>query len=185
MKVWQELSRIPYGETISYGELACRIGSPRACRAVGQANNKNPLAIIIPCHRVIGKDGSLTGYASGLDKKPGSWVWKEIIPRDNNGNNTRNKEERTCPLVYRSACFHIQRFCRGSGTAAAIGGNTFQFFSRNPRGMALEHSIGKISEGARSHEEGGFGPVVAHTPYTYNLASVKPGKRMYASYTQR
>lgn len=78
-KVWQELSRIPYGETISYGELARRIGSPRACRAVGQANNKNPLAIIIPCHRVIGKDGSLTGYASGLDKK----AWLLDLERNN------------------------------------------------------------------------------------------------------
>lgn len=72
MKVWRELARIPFGQTISYGELASRTGNPRACRAVGQANNKNPLAIIIPCHRVIGKDGSLVGYGGGLDKK--AWL---------------------------------------------------------------------------------------------------------------
>jgi methylated-DNA-[protein]-cysteine S-methyltransferase len=71
-KVWQELTRIPYGETITYGELAERIGNPRACRAVGQANHFNPLSIIIPCHRVIGKGGALVGYGGGLDKK--SWL---------------------------------------------------------------------------------------------------------------
>lgn len=71
-RVWQELTRIPYGETITYGELAERIGNPRACRAVGQANHFNPLGIIIPCHRVVGKGGALVGYGSGLDKK--SWL---------------------------------------------------------------------------------------------------------------
>lgn len=68
-KVWQELVQIPYGQTISYGELAARIGNPKACRAVGMANAKNPIAIIVPCHRVIGKDGSLTGFGGGLDIK--------------------------------------------------------------------------------------------------------------------
>jgi len=68
-KVWEELQKIPYGETICYGELAKRIGNPKASRAVGMANNKNPIAIIIPCHRVIGKNGKLVGYASGVDKK--------------------------------------------------------------------------------------------------------------------
>jgi len=68
-KVWAELLKIPYGEKISYGELAKRIGDPKASQAVGNANGKNPIAIIIPCHRVIGSDGSLTGYASGIDKK--------------------------------------------------------------------------------------------------------------------
>ena len=67
--VWQELVRIPYGETISYGELAKRIKNPKASRAVGMANGKNPIAIIIPCHRVIGKDGSLTGFGGGLEVK--------------------------------------------------------------------------------------------------------------------
>lgn len=66
LRVWDELQRIPYGETRSYGEIARAIGQPRACRAVGMANNRNPIAILIPCHRVIGRDGSLTGYASGL-----------------------------------------------------------------------------------------------------------------------
>ena len=68
-KVWQELKNIPYGRTISYGELAARIGNPNAFRAVGMANGKNPISIIIPCHRVIGKDGSLTGFGGGIDVK--------------------------------------------------------------------------------------------------------------------
>lgn len=68
-KVWSELTKIPYGETISYGELAKKIGNKNAQRAVGGANNKNPIMIFIPCHRVIGKNGSLTGYAAGLDVK--------------------------------------------------------------------------------------------------------------------
>lgn len=68
-RVWQELVKIPYGTTISYGELAKRIGNPNASRAVGMANGKNPIAIIVPCHRVIGKDGSLTGFGGGLDIK--------------------------------------------------------------------------------------------------------------------
>jgi methylated-DNA-[protein]-cysteine S-methyltransferase len=61
-QVWRELLRIPFGETRSYGEIACAIGRPGSCRAVGQANRRNPLPIFIPCHRVIGKDGGLTGY---------------------------------------------------------------------------------------------------------------------------
>jgi O-6-methylguanine DNA methyltransferase len=68
-KVWNELESIPYGETISYGELAKRIGNKKAARAVGGANHRNPLPIIIPCHRVIGKNGSLTGYGGGLKIK--------------------------------------------------------------------------------------------------------------------
>lgn len=67
--VWQELQRIPYGETKSYGEVAKAIGKQKAARAVGNANNKNKLAIFIPCHRVVGSNGSLTGYASGLWRK--------------------------------------------------------------------------------------------------------------------
>lgn len=67
--VWAALKSIPYGETITYGALAARIGNPRACRAVGMANNRNPIPIFIPCHRVVGADGSLTGYAGGLDAK--------------------------------------------------------------------------------------------------------------------
>lgn len=68
-RVWQELVRVPYGTIISYGELAHRIGNPAAARAVGMANAKNPLPIVIPCHRVIGKNGSLTGFGGGLDVK--------------------------------------------------------------------------------------------------------------------
>ncbi len=70
-RVWQELTRIPYGTTISYGELARRVGkkSATASRAVGQANATNPIAIVVPCHRVIGHDGKLTGYAAGLSFK--------------------------------------------------------------------------------------------------------------------
>lgn len=69
MEVWAALRAIPYGETRSYGELARRIGRPGACRAVGMANHVNPLPILVPCHRVVGADGRLTGYAGGLDVK--------------------------------------------------------------------------------------------------------------------
>jgi len=69
VKVWNALQKIPYGETRSYGEIAAITGNPKASRAVGMANNKNPVAIIVPCHRVIGSSGSLTGYAGGLDLK--------------------------------------------------------------------------------------------------------------------
>lgn len=65
-RVWAELCRIPYGETISYGELARRIGDPGAVRAVGLANGANPIAIVIPCHRVVGSNGTLVGYGGGL-----------------------------------------------------------------------------------------------------------------------
>ena len=68
-QVWLELLRIPYGATTSYGDIARRIGDPTASRAVGAANGQNPLAIIVPCHRVIGADGSLTGYGGGLPIK--------------------------------------------------------------------------------------------------------------------
>ncbi len=68
-KVWKELQKIPYGKTISYKALSEKIGNVKAIRAVGKANGQNPVAIIVPCHRVIGSDGNLTGYASGLDIK--------------------------------------------------------------------------------------------------------------------
>jgi methylated-DNA-[protein]-cysteine S-methyltransferase len=67
--VWRELRNIPYGHTISYAELARRIGKPSASRAVGHCNARNPISIIVPCHRVIGADRSLTGYAGGLERK--------------------------------------------------------------------------------------------------------------------
>jgi methylated-DNA-[protein]-cysteine S-methyltransferase len=69
LKVWDELLTIPYGKTVSYGELAKRIGNPNASRAVGLANGSNPIPIIIPCHRVIGSNGKLTGYGGGLPIK--------------------------------------------------------------------------------------------------------------------
>jgi methylated-DNA-[protein]-cysteine S-methyltransferase len=68
-RVWKALEEIPYGVTISYGELARRINQPTAVRAVGLANGRNPLSIIVPCHRVIGSDGKLTGYGGGMDRK--------------------------------------------------------------------------------------------------------------------
>jgi len=68
-KVWQALQAIPYGETRSYGEIARIIGQPKAFRAVGMANNKNPILVLIPCHRVIGANGNLVGYAGGLSVK--------------------------------------------------------------------------------------------------------------------
>lgn len=69
LRVWRALQEIPYGETASYGEVARTIGEPSAARAVGLANARNPIAVIVPCHRVIGADGSLTGYGGGLERK--------------------------------------------------------------------------------------------------------------------
>ncbi|GAC1638017.1 MAG: methylated-DNA--[protein]-cysteine S-methyltransferase [Candidatus Acidiferrum sp.] len=68
-RVWKSLQTIPYGETTSYGELAKKIGAPKAVRAVGAANGQNPIPIIVPCHRVIGSNGSLTGFGGGLENK--------------------------------------------------------------------------------------------------------------------
>lgn len=69
LQAWDQLVKIPYGATISYQSLAEQMGNPKAMRAVGMANGKNPIPIVIPCHRVIGKNGSLTGFSGGLDKK--------------------------------------------------------------------------------------------------------------------
>lgn len=69
MKVWQALTEIPYGETRTYGQIAAVTGNPKASRAVGLANNRNPIALFIPCHRVIGSDGKLVGFGGGLDVK--------------------------------------------------------------------------------------------------------------------
>ena len=68
-RVWHALTEIPYGETATYGEIAERIGNPKACRAIGMANHVNPVSIIVPCHRVIGANGRLTGYGGGLPVK--------------------------------------------------------------------------------------------------------------------
>jgi methylated-DNA-[protein]-cysteine S-methyltransferase len=78
-RVWSELKRIPYGETRSYGELAEALGKPSASRAVGLANGKNPVGIIVPCHRVIGAGGDLTGYGGGLERKQGLLVFEGAL----------------------------------------------------------------------------------------------------------
>lgn len=70
--VWKALAAIPFGETRSYGEIAVAVGRPKAARAVGMANNRNPIAVIVPCHRVIGAGGALVGYAGGLERK--TWL---------------------------------------------------------------------------------------------------------------
>jgi methylated-DNA-[protein]-cysteine S-methyltransferase len=87
-EVWRALTEIPYGETVSYGELARRIGNPRGQRAVGLANNRNPVSIIVPCHRVIGADGSMTGYGGGLERK--RWLLAhEGMPQTKDGFESR------------------------------------------------------------------------------------------------
>lgn len=75
-RVWEELGRIPFGSTITYAELARRVGQPTASRAVGNANGRNPISIIVPCHRVIGANGKLTGYAGGVEKKEWLLDWE-------------------------------------------------------------------------------------------------------------
>ena len=69
MKVWRALCDIPYGETRTYKQIAATVGNPKACRAVGMANNKSPIAIVVPCHRVVGSNGKLVGYAGGIEMK--------------------------------------------------------------------------------------------------------------------
>jgi methylated-DNA-[protein]-cysteine S-methyltransferase len=69
LKVWEALRSIPFGTTATYGQIAAVVGAPRAARAIGNANNRNPIAIVVPCHRVVGASGALTGYAAGLDIK--------------------------------------------------------------------------------------------------------------------
>ncbi|WP_310991613.1 methylated-DNA--[protein]-cysteine S-methyltransferase [Aequorivita marina] len=77
-RVWKQLQEIPYGKTMSYQEMANRLGDPKVIRAAASANGKNPISIIIPCHRVIGSDGSLTGYAGGLHRK--KWLLEHESP---------------------------------------------------------------------------------------------------------
>ena len=81
LQVWHELARIPFGATISYAQLAQRIGKPEAVRAVGAANGRNPLPIVLPCHRVIGADGSLTGFSGGLPTKRFLLELEGALPR--------------------------------------------------------------------------------------------------------
>jgi methylated-DNA-[protein]-cysteine S-methyltransferase len=78
-KVWEELVRIPFGETITYAELAARVGRPGAARATGRANATNRIALIVPCHRVIGSDGKLTGYAFGTELKQKLIAWERSV----------------------------------------------------------------------------------------------------------
>jgi methylated-DNA-[protein]-cysteine S-methyltransferase len=80
-RVWQGLRRIPAGSTLSYAGLARRIGEPAAVRAVGAANGANPVALVVPCHRVIGSDGTLTGYGGGLERKRWLLVHEGVVPR--------------------------------------------------------------------------------------------------------
>ncbi|MFV0126981.1 methylated-DNA--[protein]-cysteine S-methyltransferase [Streptomyces sp. HMX112] len=82
-RVWELLRTIPYGETRSYGELAGALGAPRASRAVGLANGRNPIGIIVPCHRVVGASGGLTGYGGGLDRKRRLLAFESGRPADN------------------------------------------------------------------------------------------------------
>jgi methylated-DNA-[protein]-cysteine S-methyltransferase len=81
LSVWHELAKIPYGTTLSYGEMARRIDQPKAVRAVGAANGRNPLPIVLPCHRVIGSDGSLTGFGGGLPIKRQLLAMEDRIAR--------------------------------------------------------------------------------------------------------
>lgn len=76
--VWQALQEIPHSQTMSYAELAAKVGNPKASRAIGLANGANPISIVIPCHRVIGKDGSMTGYGGGLERK--IWLLRHEAP---------------------------------------------------------------------------------------------------------
>ena len=88
-EVWAQLRRIPLGTTISYGELAARIGRPKSSRAVGMANGSNPVGIVVPCHRVIGAGGALTGYGGGIDRK--RWLLQhEGVDLDLRANGTRH-----------------------------------------------------------------------------------------------
>lgn len=79
--VWQALARIPYGQTQHYGALAAALGRPQAARAVGAATGRNPLSIIVPCHRLLGRDGALTGYAGGLERKRALLAWEALLGR--------------------------------------------------------------------------------------------------------
>lgn len=89
-RVWNALCEIPYGETRSYGEIAQRVGNPKASRAVGMANHRNPIPILIPCHRVIGADGSLVGYGGGLGVK------RYLLDLEKRVLATQIKGEKTC-----------------------------------------------------------------------------------------
>lgn len=84
-QVWKALTQIPFGSTISYAELSNRIGKPTATRAVGHANGRNPISIIVPCHRVIGANGKLTGYGGGIENKEWLLDWEKSVLAPNRG----------------------------------------------------------------------------------------------------
>ena len=91
-QVWRALCDIPYGETRSYKQIAEAIGNPKACRAVGMANHCNPIMIVVPCHRVVGVSGKLTGYAGGLEMKSVLLALERKIIQDENSANSRQQE---------------------------------------------------------------------------------------------
>ncbi|MCS7283279.1 MAG: methylated-DNA--[protein]-cysteine S-methyltransferase [Anaerolineae bacterium] len=98
-RVWEELLSVPYGQTISYGELARRIGKPEAVRAVGQAVGANPVPIIVPCHRVIGADGSLVGYGGGLEVKAALLRLEGALPLAITGGRIGGSAESALPAI--------------------------------------------------------------------------------------
>jgi methylated-DNA-[protein]-cysteine S-methyltransferase len=103
-RVWQELVRIPYGQTISYAELARRIGQPTASRAVGHANGHNPISILVPCHRVIGANGKLTGYAGGIGRKRWLLDWERRAATAQSDKESLRLNSPHNPATSRPAC---------------------------------------------------------------------------------
>ncbi|MCE9551942.1 MAG: methylated-DNA--[protein]-cysteine S-methyltransferase [Planctomycetes bacterium] len=91
LRVWQELVQIPFGTTSTYAQLAQRVGKPTASRAVGHANGRNPISIMVPCHRVIGAHGKLTGYAGGVDKKEWLLAWERTTLAGLHRGSSRNR----------------------------------------------------------------------------------------------
>jgi methylated-DNA-[protein]-cysteine S-methyltransferase len=113
-RVWRELTVIPFGQTWSYGQLAKRIGKPGASRAVGLANGQNPISIVVPCHRVIGADGSLTGYGGGLERKQWLLAHEGVLSRGLDLNQRQGDGEHRAAAV---------RSVGGNGSAAVILGD--------------------------------------------------------------
>ena len=113
--VWQALRRIPGGTTISYAELAKRIGEPSAVRAVGTANGANPVAVIVPCHRVIGSNGRLTGYGGGLDRKQWLLAHEGVVSRraSSNAIGLSRRWPATCNVTVELRRKARWAFCRG------------------------------------------------------------------------
>ncbi len=109
-RVWKALEKIPYGETRSYGEIAARVDCPKGARAVGMANNRNPIVVVIPCHRVVGADGSLVGYGGGLDIKKMLLEWE----RNEGEAQMKGKEK-----IAISACL-LGEPCRYDGASQAV-----------------------------------------------------------------